>query len=197
MLMHRLRRLRLQRGWNVEELARQAGVSRTTMYLLETGKTAMPRAKTLQQIAATLGVEVEELAPEWASALSAHDDEASRSRSYDRAINKSLNGLVDRVFQASPQLFGDWSQADWDELYSTYGVRGALTEEGISAAAEQINRKRTICHQLQVVLETEHAETAARVIQALYQLATTPPMLAGAELPCDGVPVSGTNSKEA
>lgn len=195
--MHRLRRLRLQRGWNVEELARQAGVSRTTMYLLETGKTAMPRAKTLQQIAATLGVEVEELAPEWASALSAHDDEASRSRSYDRAINKSLNGLVDRVFQASPQLFGDWSQADWDELYSTYGVGGALTEEGISAAAEQINRKRTICHQLQVVLETEHAETAARVIQALYQLATTPPLLAGAEVPCDGVPVSETNSKEA
>ncbi|MEX1231842.1 MAG: helix-turn-helix transcriptional regulator [Planctomycetaceae bacterium] len=195
--MHRLRRLRLQRGWNVEELARRARVSRTTMYLLETGKTAMPRAKTLQQIAATLGVEVEELAPEWASASSDHDDEPSRSQSYDRAINKSLNGLVDRVFQASPQLFGDWSQADWDELYSTYGVGGALTEEGISAAAEQINRKRTICHQLQVVLETEHAETAARVIQALYQLATTPPVLAGGELPCDGVPVSGTNSKEA
>lgn len=182
MLMHRLRRLRLQRGWNVEELARRAGISRTTMYLLETGKTAMPRAKTLQQIAETLGVDVEELAPGWAAATPGGDadggedgDDSPRTRTYDRALNKSLNALVDGVFHASPALFADWSQSDWDELYSTYGVGGALTEAGVLQAAEQINRKRTLCHQLQVVLETEHAETAAGIIEALYQLVTRPP----------------------
>ncbi|MDA0832200.1 MAG: helix-turn-helix transcriptional regulator [Planctomycetota bacterium] len=190
--MHRLRRLRLQRGWNVDELARRAGVSRTTMYLLETGKTATPRAKTLRQIADTLGVAVEDLDsgrasgnPKAEPSLHEEQTEPLRSRNYDRELNLMLNGLVYSVFQATPRLFSEWTNDDWDELYSTFGVGGAMTEEGILFAAEQINRKRTICHQLQVILETEHGETAARVIGALYQLATAPPAVLEKESPFD------------
>ncbi|MFN0198717.1 MAG: helix-turn-helix transcriptional regulator [Planctomycetaceae bacterium] len=179
MLKHRLRRLRLQRGWNVEELARRAGVSRTTMYLLEKGITATPRAKTLQQIARTLDVPVEELAPEW-TLLSDDRIETgnvpSLERTYERAINRSLNNVVETVYEAHPQLFLNWSQTDWDELYGTFGVGGALTPAGVLDSAEKINRRRTVAHQLQVVLETEHAETAVRLIQALYQLALTQPL---------------------
>ena len=178
MLKHRLRRLRLQRGWNVEELARRAGVSRTTMYLLEKGITATPRAKTLQQIARTLDVPVEELAPEWTHLSDDRNETGnirSPERTYERAINRSLNSVVENIYDSHPQLFLNWSPTDWDELYGTFGVGGALTPAGVLDSAEKINRRKTVAHQLQVVLETEHAETAVRLIQALYQLALTRP----------------------
>ncbi len=178
MLKHRLRRLRLQRGWNVEELARRAGVSRTTMYLLEKGITSAPRAKTLQQIARTLDVPVEELAPEWTHSPDEEKDFPHAEpvgRTYERVLNRSLKRIVEDVYDRIPRLFSGWSQTDWDELYSTFGVGGALTTAGVQNAVEKINRRRDVSHQLQVVLETEHAETAVRLIQALYQLALTAP----------------------
>ncbi len=48
------------RGWSQSELARQAGISRTTVVVTEIGKTK-PRLPTLRRLARAFGVTVDEL----------------------------------------------------------------------------------------------------------------------------------------
>jgi transcriptional regulator with XRE-family HTH domain len=54
----RVRRLRLARGLSQEELARQLGVSKTQVYLVERGKTLAPQAEVLRAYARVLGVSI-------------------------------------------------------------------------------------------------------------------------------------------
>lgn len=55
-LGERVRRLRLNRGFSQEELARQIGVSKTQVYLVEAGKTRAPQAEVLRGYARALGI---------------------------------------------------------------------------------------------------------------------------------------------
>jgi transcriptional regulator with XRE-family HTH domain len=57
----RIRDLRYIKGWGPNELAGRAGISRTALYQIESGKTETPRAGTLNQIARALGVPIEHL----------------------------------------------------------------------------------------------------------------------------------------
>ena len=45
-----------------------------------------------------------------------------------------------------------------------------IPEQGALEIAQKINRKRETVHQLQVILETHHADVAAGLIANLYQL---------------------------
>jgi transcriptional regulator with XRE-family HTH domain len=60
-LAQRVRRLRLDRGLAQEELARQVGVSKTQVYLVENGLTKNPRPERLRRYARALGVTPEYL----------------------------------------------------------------------------------------------------------------------------------------
>jgi transcriptional regulator with XRE-family HTH domain len=60
-LGQRVRRLRLERGLAQEELARQVGVSKTQVYLVENGLTKSPRPERLRRYARALGVTLEYL----------------------------------------------------------------------------------------------------------------------------------------
>ena len=62
-LGRRLQALSAARGLDPGELARQANVSRTTLYNLLQGRTASPRASTLARLATVLGVSPESLHP--------------------------------------------------------------------------------------------------------------------------------------
>lgn len=57
----RLQSLRRRRGWIMDHVAAIAGVSRTTLCHLESGKIARPRVSTLQKLARVLEVPVESL----------------------------------------------------------------------------------------------------------------------------------------
>ena len=60
----------------------------------------------------------------------------------------------------------NWSEGDFDELYSRFGTGGQLTEDGILAAAQAMNAKRDIWRQVSVILESGEAELLVRVRRA-------------------------------
>jgi hypothetical protein len=74
-------------------------------------------------------------------------------------------------------LFRNWSQGDFDELYSRFGTGGQLTEEGVLAAAQSTNVKRDLWRQVSVILESGEADLLSQFIGVLYGrvTATAPP----------------------
>jgi DNA-binding XRE family transcriptional regulator len=56
----RIRELRERKAFGQAELAREVGITPTSMWAIEAGRHA-PRPKTVRKIAAVLGAEVEEL----------------------------------------------------------------------------------------------------------------------------------------
>src|SRR5205809_1014431 len=60
-LAQRVRDCRYSKGWGPDELASRAGISRTALYQIESGKTGLPRAGTLRRIAVALEVPMEDL----------------------------------------------------------------------------------------------------------------------------------------
>ena len=67
----------------------------------------------------------------------------------------------------------NWSEADFDELYSRFGTGGQLTEAGVLAAADATNAKREVFRQIGVILETSEAELLTKFVELLYARATT------------------------
>lgn len=173
-----LRRESLRRGWEMAELARRTGLSRTTLYHLQQGTTQRPHVSTLARIAEVLEIPAEELWPEEPDAgrvaatvpvgtSQRHGNgDATAARDFDRATNP----LVPQVRAAHPDLFNDWSPTDWDELFSTFGTGGELSEDGVLAKAKQMNRKRELLYQLEVVLETHLAPVAVQLVETLFQM---------------------------
>jgi transcriptional regulator with XRE-family HTH domain len=166
----RIRAECVRRGLDLQELAEQAGVSRTTLYHLERGHTARVRTKTLQKITRALGLSVEELFTPLGLLSRTGISDREKSRSFDRATNP----LVAEVMLEQPQLFADWSQTDVDELYGTFGTGGPLSSRGVINAAESINRRRDAFHKLHVVLETHLREHALGMIDVMYQMVQPP-----------------------
>ena len=158
-LARRIRRACWQRGWNRSEFAQRSGVSRTTLYLLERGKIAQPRGSTLKRIADALEMGVAELVD------GPQPTAISPAIKFDRATN----GCVREVSEECPQLFSGWSASQWDELYSSFGVGGQLTPQGVVQAAIAINRKSEAAHQLNVILETHLRDVAISLIESLFQ----------------------------
>lgn len=180
-----LHELRLRRGWTVEELARQAGVSRTTLYYLERGDTSRPRMGTLRKLSKALGDELlplltdlANLPQDQAPALISDDEfydpefdlegeelEGNSAAKFDRLTNPEVRSLA----EAEPDLFKNWRTKDWEELYSAMGMGGALNPEGVRTEVLKIRRKKETLEQLEVILETHLAEVAATVVDSLYR----------------------------
>ena len=59
--MTKIEKLRRAQCLSVEELARKADLSATTVWRIETGRVATPHAKVLRQLAEALGVPHKEL----------------------------------------------------------------------------------------------------------------------------------------
>jgi len=160
-----------QRGWNVAELERQAGIARGTFYRMKRGETATPRASTLRKIADALEMDVDDL---FRSARPPHRTQSGPSagtidddrRTFDRATNP----VVDEVVRERPRLFAGWSPDEWDELYSSFGTGGQLSASGVRTAAEAINQKRETVHRLHVVLETHLRDVAIEMVDTLFRM---------------------------
>jgi transcriptional regulator with XRE-family HTH domain len=58
-LGQRLQTLRLQHGWNMDQVAAAANISRTTLFHLERGEIQRPRASTLHKLAQVFQIPVE------------------------------------------------------------------------------------------------------------------------------------------
>lgn len=155
----RIRDERAQRGWDQSRLAREAGISRTTLSQLENGRGPAPRPSTVGKVTRAL-----DLPSSW------WDEEQAVARSFDRATNPEVQAVAER----HPEAFAALTSADWDELHSVFGTGGALTEEGVLLQAARLHSKRELIRQLEVVLETHLGEAATAMIQGLYERVTLP-----------------------
>jgi transcriptional regulator with XRE-family HTH domain len=162
-------------GADLQRLAEQAGISRTTLYHLLEGHTSRPRASTLKALAEALQLSPDEFLDE--SSLF----DATRKPLTPRNVDRVSNPEVTAVATERPTLFRDWSEEDWDELYSSFGTGGPLNRQGVVLSAERINRKRETIRRLHLVLETHLRVVAEELIDTLYRMVRPQSNLADSE----------------
>jgi transcriptional regulator with XRE-family HTH domain len=158
MVATNLRRLMARDGLTFEDVVRASELDERTVRGVVRARN-QPHARTLHKLAAGLGVSVDELF---------RPVSQPPARRFDRATNTLVNSVV----AAHPDPFSDWSEADFDELFSRFGTGGQLTETGVLAAAEATNAKRELLRQVGVILETSEAELLAEFVGLLYRRAT-------------------------
>lgn len=150
-----LRRLIACQGLTSGQLAAKTGLDRRTIRAVLSGS-GKPHPRTIHRLAEGLGVSCDEfyLAP---------------SQLAYRQFDRQTNPVAEEVIEEHPELFDDWTVADFDELHSRFGAGGALTHEGVLAAAKAMNERRIIHEKLAVVLESSHSELARSMIELLYE----------------------------
>jgi transcriptional regulator with XRE-family HTH domain len=145
-------------GMTYDDVVAATGLDERTIRGLVRCKNS-PHARTLNKLAAGLGVPVDELF---------RPVPRSPAAEFDRATN----GLVEEVVAQHPAHFTGWTDAEFSELYSRFGTGGALSEAGILATAEALNAKRTLLNQVSAILESGEATALREYIAFLYQRAT-------------------------
>jgi transcriptional regulator with XRE-family HTH domain len=149
-----LARLMAAQGLSLRAAAAQTGLDERTLRGILAGR-KKPHVRTLHRLAAGLGVKADEFF-------------VDPSQLVYRRFDRHTNPLVEEVLEARPELFTDWSEADFDELLSRVGAGGALTRDGTVAAVERMNRKRELHDKLDLLLESTHAQLAGQILEALY-----------------------------
>src|SRR5690606_16876741 len=87
-IAQRILTCRLARGWDLGVLAARAGISRTTLYHLQHGKSRVPRLSTLQRIADAFGISLERLL--YGEEAVANEGSVGDSREFDRLTNRAV-----------------------------------------------------------------------------------------------------------
>jgi transcriptional regulator with XRE-family HTH domain len=149
-----LRRIMARDDLTFEQVVAATELDERTLRSLARG-VSHPHARTLHKLAQGLSVPIDELFQPIARAA---------PRRFDRATNS----LVDSCVAEHANLFRNWSQGDFDELYSRFGTGGQLTEEGVLAAAQATNIKRDLWRQVSVILESGEADLLSQFIGVLY-----------------------------
>jgi transcriptional regulator with XRE-family HTH domain len=152
-----LRRLMAREGLTFAELMDRTGLDHRTLKGILSGD-RRPQPRTLHRLAASFEVPVEELF---------QDPALLRHRLFDRQTNPE----VEEVVAEHPQVFHGWSEAEFDELYSRFGVGGPLTREGALEAAKAMNRRRELLAKMTLLLETNEAELLESMIELLHKRA--------------------------
>lgn len=166
-IARRIRACCMERGWDEVELARRADVSRTTLYNLRQSNCRRPRITTLTSLAEAFEMSLDHFL--WGESSTSSADSSLFSegaKSFNRETNQEVKAIQDEC----PYLFRNWSDREWDELYSTFGVGGALSREGVIENAKSINQSRETRRQLNLVLETHLKETAIQMVESLYRM---------------------------
>ena len=177
-IVRRLRLLCAEKGWDQKELARRAGVSRTTLYHLLHGQTVRPRSSTLGRLAVALGTTVAALErprehlPQPGDKAPPPEPAGSRNRQHIFA--GSANHCVIDVCEENPELFQGWSEQQWGELYSEAGTGARLTTARVRQVASRINAHRQTLHRLRTVLKSHLEPVATGMIDTLYRMLNDP-----------------------
>jgi len=177
---NRIEELCLERGWTISQLAQESGVARGTLQQWRQKQVCQPRNDTLFKLAEAFGLPATSLrgeSPGTQAEANAHPTSLSPPRAPARqslhahrsAFNRQSNWVIQEVCQISPELFEHWSEEQWEELFSTFGVGGELNEQGVREQAAAINQKQETIYQLHVLLDTHLADATRHVIESLYQ----------------------------
>ena len=156
-----LRRIMARDDLTYDQVVTATELDERTLRSLARGATH-PHARTLHKLANGLGVSIDELFQ-------------PLGRFSPRQFDRATNSLVEACAAEHVEMFRDWSQHDFDELYSRFATGGQLTEEGILAAAQATNAKRNLWRQVSVILESGEAELLSQFVHVLYGRVTSPP----------------------
>jgi len=155
-----LRRLMTRLGVTIDQVAAQTRLDRRTVKGILDG-TNRAHARTLHRLAAGLGVSPDEFFVDPAQLV---------YRCFDRATNP----VVAEVVEARPDLFTGWTEADFEELHSRFGMGGPLTVEGTLATVSEMNLNRATHERLAVLLESSQAEVVRGIIEVMYEKLVQP-----------------------
>jgi len=153
-----LRRLMARLDLTVDQVVEQCSVDERTIRTILAG-TTKPHARTLHRLAAGLQVPSDEFFQD--PSLLAH-----------RTFDRKTNPVVEEVIDENRDLFAGWTEADFDELYSRFGMGGSLTYQGTVEAAGAMNRKRQILRKAEILLEGAEAELVSALVNVLYERIT-------------------------
>jgi len=118
--MAELTRIREERGLSQQGLADASGVNKATINQIERGRRS-PNARTLEKLAAALGVEMGDFFPLAQAPLPEFDEE--RRLRYLRAMRAIVHGLARRWREQSPQTSR--------EIAPLYEALTAVVEQGV------------------------------------------------------------------
>ncbi len=152
---HNIRRLMARNGMTLRDLVQAAGLHERTVKAAMNGA-GKPHARTLHRLAIGLGVSADELFQ--------HPAAARASR-----FNQQTNPAVSALVAHDPQRFSEWTETDFEELYSHFGTGGALTTEGAEKVVAAIDQKRAVHRKVALLLESNQAELLVGFVDLLYQ----------------------------
>lgn len=148
-------------GFTLEDVVERSGLDQRTIKRILSHATT-PHARTLHQLAEGLGVSADEFFQE--PSLLAH-----------RLFDRETNPYVDQAVVDHPEWFKDWTEADFDELYSRFGTGGAMATDSILKTVEAMNRNRTVHRNVALILESSEAEFLIELVQVLYHRISVEP----------------------
>ena len=153
-----LRRLMARLDMTVGQVVAATGLDERTVRSMLHGDTR-PHARTLHKLAEGLGIDIDELF---------QDPYRTGHWAFDKATNPQVTSAIENY----PDLFADWSDADFAELYSRMAVGGELTQTGALAAATEMNARRELLDQVSVILETNEGDILREFIGNLFRKVT-------------------------
>lgn len=152
---HNVRRLMARNGMTLRDLVGASGLHERTVKAALSGA-GKPHARTLHRLALGLGVSADELFQLPAAARVS-------------AFNRQTNGAVDAIVARDPKRFADWTEGDFEELYSHFGTGGALTGDGAEKVVAAIDHKREVHRKVALLLESSQAELLSGFVELLYR----------------------------
>lgn len=152
----RLKNIRRLRMWTQVRLAREAGVSPTTISAIETGKIGRPHFGTLGKLARTLGVTSEELlgsrvamegpGPTHLSMGWARDSgESEFERGLEVASLESLDSLsreLDAEQERLQRLYGEFPEASEQRRFIKRQIREVAGQSGSVKTSAMVRRNQ-------------------------------------------------------
>lgn len=170
-LARRVRDYRFAKGWGPDELSSRAAISRTALYQIESGKTELPRAATLQRIAQALGVSMEVLLQDVASP----EAQAPRARPIAdtpaRALTIERDGLewAHNERTHAPQRAGGYDAAPAAMALAQSSIRIVANGHGRPHARNQAE----IEQKFRELLESPLGEGLAHLVEDSHKLLRT------------------------
>jgi transcriptional regulator with XRE-family HTH domain len=168
----KIARLVEERGWNLEEFARQAGLNRLTVRQIAHEGRRRLRNATVCACAQALGFSVADLRDLPLEKLLARVQRwrteggmQTNRRLYEQATQPELLAWIERHPERARQLRDD----EIDELLSLQGTGGPLTGLGVDHFVNRIERKRHLLEQVHAIAGTEYLELLEQFIGVLYE----------------------------
>jgi transcriptional regulator with XRE-family HTH domain len=170
-LCSKIARLVEERGWNLEEFARNAKLNRLTVrQIILDGKRRLRNA-TVSACAQALGLSVNELRMqplerllERMRPLGAPGNPDTLRRLYERATQPELVAWIERNPDAAAKLTDD----EMDELLSLQGTGGPLTRFGLQHFLHLLERRRQLRFKMEAVAGTEYLDLLEKLVDLLY-----------------------------